>query len=169
MSFIEVRRNHKYCIDLKCHKVIIIIIHHHMYLTSVPPNTHGMSGICASTSRTPVIFLQAQRSCVISSFIPIAFMPLSTQPLHVLLGAPLPTTPVTFTIYSSLPSTQHAQTISTLLSGFCSQHTVFFLLRLTPSQVLTEVLPHLTYAFPPRSSSRIWLRSSEGMQAILWK
>ena len=44
----------------------------------------------------PVIFLQAQRSCAISSFIPIAFMSLLTQLLHVFLGAPLSTTPITF-------------------------------------------------------------------------
>lgn len=44
----------------------------------------------------PVIFLQAQRSCAISSFISIAFMSLLTQLLHVFLRAPLPTTSVTF-------------------------------------------------------------------------
>ena len=42
-----------------------------------------------------VIFLQAQRSCAISFFIPTASMSFLTQ-LHVFLGAPLSTTPVTF-------------------------------------------------------------------------
>ena len=37
-----------------------------------------------------------KRSCAISSFIPIAFMSLLTQLLHVFLGAPLSTTPITF-------------------------------------------------------------------------
>ena len=45
-----------------------------------------------------VIFLQAQRSCTIPFFIPIAFMFLLTQLLLVFLRAPLPTTPVTFVL-----------------------------------------------------------------------
>ena len=44
----------------------------------------------------PVIFLQAQQSCAIPSFTPIAFMSLLTQLLHVFVEAPLPTTLVTF-------------------------------------------------------------------------
>ena len=69
--------------------------HHHMRLTSMTPNTHCTSGILASTGQNPVIFLQAQQSFTIPSFMPIAFMSLSSQ-LRVFLGAPLPTTPVTF-------------------------------------------------------------------------
>ena len=47
-------------------------------------------------SALAVLFLQAQRCCAISYFIPIAFMSLLTQLLHVFIRAPLPTTPVTF-------------------------------------------------------------------------
>ena len=97
-----------------------------MRLTSVTPNTHDTSDIRASMGRTPVIFLQAQQSCAILSFIPMAFMSLSTQLLLFLLGAPLPTTPVTFILvrftqsFFSFRST--CPTFSTLLSGSCSLH-----------------------------------------------
>ena len=102
--------------------------HHHIRLTSVTPKHNGISGIRASTGRTPVIFLQAQRSCAISSFY--------THSLHV----PLDTTSPTFSsehlcpplqshsflcISSpnySPPFAQHAQTILTFLSVSCSQH-----------------------------------------------
>ena len=61
------------------------------------PKTHTVFQASAlARVGPPVIFLQAQRSCAISSFIPIAFMSLLTQLLHVFLGAPLSTTPITF-------------------------------------------------------------------------
>ena len=60
------------------------------------PKTHTVFQASAlARIGPPVIFLQAQRSCAISSFIPIAFMSLLTQLLHVFLGAPLSTTPIT--------------------------------------------------------------------------
>ena len=56
------------------------------------PKTHTVFQASAlARVGPPVIFLQAQRSCAISSFIPIAFMSLLTQLLHVFLGAPLST------------------------------------------------------------------------------
>ena len=79
----------------------------------------------------PVIFLQAQRSCAISSFRPIAFMSHLTQLLDVFLGAPLSTTQITFILDAFLqgrnapPFAQHAQTILTFLSVSCSQHIQF--------------------------------------------
>ena len=61
------------------------------------PKTHTVFQASAlARVGPPVIFLQAQWSCAISSFIPIAFMSLLTQLLHVFLGAPLSTTPITF-------------------------------------------------------------------------
>ena len=61
------------------------------------PKTHTVFQASAlARVGPPVIFLQAQRSCAISSFIPIAFMSLLIQLLHVFLGAPLSTTPITF-------------------------------------------------------------------------
>ena len=56
------------------------------------PKTHTVFQASAlARVGPPVIFLQAQRSCAISSF-----MSLLTQLLHVFLGAPLSTTPITF-------------------------------------------------------------------------
>ena len=76
------------------------------------PQTHIVCQVMSALAQVAsVIFLQAQRSCIIFSFMPIAFMSLSTQ-LHVFLGAPLPTSPVTFILvhfftqsFSSLRST----------------------------------------------------------------
>ena len=70
--------------------------HHHIRLTSVTPKHTVFQASALARVGPPVIFLQAQRSCAISSFIPIAFMSLLTQLLHVFLGAPLSTTPITF-------------------------------------------------------------------------
>ena len=59
-------------------------------MRSTLPQTHM---VCQTSTLEqvgpPVIFLQAQWSCTILSFIPIVFMSLSTQ-LHVFLRAPLP-------------------------------------------------------------------------------
>ena len=53
---------------------------------SVTPNTHGMCRASAlARVGPPVIFLQAQRSCTISFFMPIAIMSLLTQLFHVFL------------------------------------------------------------------------------------
>ena len=71
--------------------------HHHIRLTSgTPKHTRYFRASALARVGPPVIFLQAQRSCAISSFIPIAFKSLLTQLLHVFLGAPLSTTPITF-------------------------------------------------------------------------
>ena len=64
----------------------------------------------------PAIFLQAQRSCAISSFISIAFMSLLTQLFHVFLRMSLPTTPVTF-----IPVHLFTQSFSSFCST-CSNH-----------------------------------------------
>ena len=102
--------------------------HHHIRFNVRDPKTHTVFQASAlARVGPPVIFLQAQRSCAISSFIPIAFMSLLTQLLHVFLGAPLSTTPITFILCISSPNysppfAQHAQTILTFLSVSCSQH-----------------------------------------------
>ena len=78
-------------------KVSIIIIISSYSFNVRDPKTHMVFQASAlARVGPPVIFLQAQRSCAISSFIPIAFMSLLTQLLHVFLGAPLSTTPITF-------------------------------------------------------------------------
>ena len=75
--------------------LLIIIISYSFNVRD--PKTHTVFQASAlARVGPPVIFLQAQRSCAISSFIPIAFMSLLTQLLHVFLGAPLSTTPITF-------------------------------------------------------------------------
>ena len=75
----------------------------------------------------PIIFLQAQRSCAISSFISIAFMSLLTQ-LSMFSSEHLcpPHRSHSFLCICSpnrsLSSAQCLQTISTVLSGSCPRH-----------------------------------------------
>ena len=79
-----------------------------------------------------VIFLQAQRSYAIFSFIPIASMSLLTLLLQVFLGAPLSATPVTFILVhfftqsfsffrSTCPLGQKFKMVIVLPGGYCSQ------------------------------------------------
>ena len=98
-----------------------------MRLTSVTPNTHGMSGICASMGRTPSNIPPSKM--VLRHFLLYAHslqVSLDTNPPFSLehLCPPLPSH-LSLCISSpncSLPSAHHAQTISTLLSGSCSRH-----------------------------------------------
>ena len=76
--------------------IIIIIISSYSFNVRDPKTHTVFQASALARVGPPVIFLQAQRSCAISSFIPIAFMSLLTQLLHVFLGAPLSTTPITF-------------------------------------------------------------------------
>ena len=113
------------------------------------PKTHTVFQASAlARVGPPVIFLQAQRSCAISSFIPIAFMSLLTQLLHVFLGAPLSTTPITFILvhfftqlFSSFRSTcpNHLNLPLCILFSTHSQHIWTF--EYVSFQLFTELLP----------------------------
>ena len=107
----------------------LLFIVHHTCITSVTPNTHGISGICASTGRIPSNIPPSTTVLCHSLFF--------THSLHVSLESTQSSTffseflctPLqshsSLCISScnrSLPSVQHAQTISTLLSGSCSRH-----------------------------------------------